>query len=197
MANPPPIPPPPAGYWRRTFACLADIIPLIILGWVLARWIAGPDELAALKTTEAWIKNFSNLYAHALETGSQREMQTLMNLALHPQTQDMEAIVQWNEFQGGVLFILLLCGLTLQEWLGQGRTLGKRMFHLRTMDVVSQTPPTFMGCLLRCAWKAAFFALPNPITMILGIINFHVPLFRRDCRTWHDLWSRTQVVIVP
>jgi uncharacterized RDD family membrane protein YckC len=94
-----------------------------------------------------------------------------------------------------VSFFVMLLGLTFQEWLMQGQTLGKRMLHIRTVDAVLQCPPSFISCLLRTAWKTAFFTLPNPITLILGIVNFHLPLFRRDGRTWHDLWSKTQVVV--
>jgi len=37
-------------------------------------------------------------------------------------------------------------------------------------------------------------ALYNPITLIIGVLNFHVPLFRHDRRSWHDMLSRTYVV---
>ena len=82
----------------------------------------------------------------------------------------------------------------MQEWQLKGRTLGKLIFNLRTIQLPEAEAPGFMSSLLRSAWKAAFFALPNPFFMILGIVNFHVPLFRRDKRAWHDLWSRSQVV---
>jgi uncharacterized RDD family membrane protein YckC len=88
----------------------------------------------------------------------------------------------------------MLLALALQEWLLDGRTLGKRIFSLRTIALPEAEPPGFLPALLRSAWKAAFFSLPNPFFMVLGIVNFHVPLFRRDKRTWHDLWTRTQVV---
>jgi uncharacterized RDD family membrane protein YckC len=91
-------------------------------------------------------------------------------------------------------FMTMLGALTMQEWLMKGRTIGKLIFSLRTIQLPMAEPPSFLSALLRSAWKAAFFALPNPLFMILGIINFHVPLFRRDKRAWHDLWSRSQVV---
>ncbi len=195
MPNPPPIPAAPAGYWRRTFACLADIIPLMILGWVAAKWLAGPEELAALKRSDEWMHHFIDQYLRALQGNSPRDLQAVMDMAMHPQEKDIEAIALWGEFQGTVSFFVMLLGLTFQEWLMQGQSLGKRILHIRTVDVIFQNPPTFVGCLLRSAWKAAFFTLPNPITIVLGIINFHLPLFRRDGRTWHDLWSKTQVVV--
>ncbi|MEY3392024.1 MAG: hypothetical protein RLZZ322_872, partial [Verrucomicrobiota bacterium] len=63
MANPPPIPPPAAGFWWRTFACLADVIPLMLLGWALAGALAGSDELAARKQADEWTRSFGEQYA--------------------------------------------------------------------------------------------------------------------------------------
>lgn len=197
MANPPPIPPPPAGYWWRTFACLADIIPLMFLGWALAGLLAGPDELAARQKADAWTRRFADQYVKAIRSGSQRDLQALNTMTtklLDEKSPDGAAFLTWYSFQGNVSFVTMLLALALQEWLLAGRTLGKRIFNLRTIGLPDTGPPGFLAALLRSAWKAAFFTLPNPFFMLLGIVNFHVPLFRRDKRSWHDLWSRTQVV---
>ena len=197
MANPPPIPPPPAGFWWRTFACLADIIPLMFLGWALAGILAGPDELAARQKADAWTHRFADQYFKAIKSGSQRDQQALTTMTaklLEDKSPDGEAFLTWYSFQGNVSFVTMLLALALQEWLLAGRTLGKRIFNLRTISLPDAEPPGFLASLLRSAWKAAFFTLPNPLFMVLGIINFYVPVFRRDKRTWHDLWTRTQVV---
>ena len=194
MANPPPIPPPPAGFWWRTLACLADIVPLMILGWALAGLLAGPDELAARKQTEAWTQRMADQYLRAFTSHNTRDQQALFDMVLHPKKEDLEAAETWINFQGMMVFMTMLGALTIQEWSLKGRTLGKRIFNLRTIQLPSAEPPSLLSALLRSAWKSAFFALPNPFFMILGIINFHVPLFRRDKRAWHDLWSRSQVV---
>ena len=194
MANPPPIPPPPAGYWWRTLACLADIVPLMILGWALAGLLAGPEELAARQQADDWTKRFTEQYVKAIKTGSPRDLQLIKDMALHPKDADLEAFRTWYSFQGYVSFFTMLLALALQEWLLAGRTLGKSIFNLRTIGLPDAEPPGLLPALLRSAWKAAFFALPNPLFMLLGIVNFHVPLFRRDKRAWHDLWTRTQVV---
>lgn len=197
MANPPPIPPPPAGYWWRTFACLADIIPLMFLGWALAGLLAGPDELAARQKADAWTRRFTEQYVKAIRSGSQHDLQTLSSMTtklLDEKSPDGEAFLTWYSFQGNVSFVAMLLALALQEWLLAGRTLGKRIFNLRTIGLPDAEPPGFLASLLRSAWKAAFFTLPNPLFMLVGIVNFHVPLFRRDKRSWHDLWTRTQVV---
>ena len=197
MANPPPLPPPPAGYWWRTFACLADIIPLLFLGWALAGLLAGPDEIAARQKADAWSHRFADQYVKAIKSGNQRDLQALSTMTtklLDEKNPDADAFLTWYSFQGNVSFVTMLLALALQEWLLAGRTLGKRIFNLRTIGVPDAEPPGVLAALFRSAWKAAFFTLPNPLFMLLGIVNFHVPLFRRDKRAWHDLWTRTQVV---
>ena len=194
MANPPPIPPPPAGYWWRTLACLADIIPLMILGWALAGLLAGPEELAARQQADDWTKRFTEQYVKAIKSGSPRDLQLIKDMALNPKEADVQAFTTWYSFQGNVSFVTMLLALALQEWLLAGRTLGKRIFNLRTIGLPDTEAPGFLPSLIRSAWQAAFFALPNPFFMLLAIVHFHVPLFRRDKRAWHDLWTRTQVV---
>ena len=197
MANPPPIPPPAAGYWWRTFACLADIIPLMILGWALAGLFAGPDELAARQKADAWTHRFADQYAKAVTSGNPRDLDNLKAMTaklVDEKSPDGKAFLTWYSFQGNVSFVTMLLALALQEWLLAGRTLGKRIFRLRTIGLPEAEEPGFLRSLLRSAWKAAFFTLPYAIFMLIGIVNFHVPLFRRDKRAWHDRWTGTQVV---
>ncbi len=194
MVKPPPIPPPPAGFWWRTLACLADIIPLMFLGWALAGLLAGPEELAARQQADDWTRRVTAQYVKAIRSGAPRDLETLKGMALHPKEADVQAFTTWYSFQGNVSFVAMLLALALQEWLLAGRTLGKRIFRLRTIGLPEAEQPGFLRALLRSAWKAAFFTLPNPFFMLLGIVNFHVPLFRRDKRAWHDRWTGTQVV---
>ena len=175
-------------------ACLADIIPLMMLGWALAGLLASPEQIAARRQADDWTKRFTEQYVKAIKTGSPRELDRFTDMALKPKTADLEAFRIWYSFQGYVSFFTMLLALALQEWLLAGRTLGKSIFNLRTIGLPDAEPPGLLPALLRSAWKAAFFALPNPLFMLLGIVNFHVPLFRRDKRAWHDLWTRTQVV---
>ncbi len=197
MANPPPLPPAPAGYGWRSLACLADIIPLMFLGWALAGLLAGPDEIAARQKADAWTNRFTDQYVKAVTSGDPREIEVLRKMTTkltEKDNPDLEAFAVWYAFQGNVSFVTMLLALALQEWLLAGRTLGKRIFNLRTIGLPDTEAPGFLPALLRSAWKAAFFTLPNPFFLLLGIVNFHVPLFRRDKRAWHDLWTRTQVV---
>ncbi|NBV53812.1 MAG: RDD family protein, partial [Verrucomicrobia bacterium] len=180
-----------------TFACLADSIPLMFLGWALAGLLAGPDELAARQKADAWTHRFAEQYVKAVTSGNPRDLDNLKAMTsklVDEKSPDGEAFLTWYSFQGNVSFVTMLLALALQEWLLAGRTLGKRIFNLRTISLPDAEPPGFLASLLRSAWKAAFFTLPNPLFMLVGIVNFHVPLFRRDKRSWHDLWTRTQVV---
>jgi hypothetical protein len=169
----------------------------MFLGWALAGLLAGPDELAARQKADAWTQRFTEQYLKVLKSGKPSELQALSTMTkkfVEEKSPDFEAFLTWHSFQGNVSFVTMLLALALQEWLLAGRTLGKRIFNLRTIGLPDAEPPGFLAALLRSAWKAAFFTLPNPLFMLLGIVNFHVPLFRRDKRAWHDLWTRTQVV---
>lgn len=189
--RPPPLPPVPAGLWWRTFAALADVVPLLVLSWWLAIRLAGADEQAALTAVGAFYDQLQALSLQSQRTGS---MTALWDLALHPPEATLQAYATWLGYLGTVSFCLVGGALTVQEWLGRGRTLGKRIFHLRSIDVTTGAAPGFLPALLRSAWKTAFLCLPNPLFTLLGIVNAHVPLFRKDRRAWHDLWTRTQVV---
>jgi uncharacterized RDD family membrane protein YckC len=181
----------PAGLWRRSLAALADCLPLLGLSWWLALRLAGADELAARDTVAAFYDRMQALSMQAQRTGSSA---ALWDLALHPPEATLQAYATWFGFLGTVAFGVVAGALTLQEWRGDGRTLGKRIFNLRTAEVPDGAPPGFLPSLLRSAWKAAFLCLPNPLFTLLGIVNAHVPLFRADRRAWHDLWTRTQVI---
>jgi uncharacterized RDD family membrane protein YckC len=192
--KPPPFTLPPAGFWWRSLAFLADFIPLIVIGLFIAGQLANDEQAAARAKSDQYQERLLKLYEQALTQPSSRAQSTLMNTLLHPAEDDIQAYVDWHVYQGEVCFFVMLLGLFFQEWLWRGQTLGKRIFNLRTVDHATQAPPTLMACLLRSFWKAAFVTLYNPLTIVIGLINFHVPLFRYDRRSWHDMLSRTYVI---
>lgn len=192
--KPPPFTLPPAGFWWRSLAFLADFIPLIVLGLFVAGHLANDEQAAARAKSDQYQERLIKLYEQALTQPSSRAQSTLMNTLLHPAEDDIQAYVDWHVYQGEVCFFVMLLGLFFQEWLWRGQTLGKRIFNLRTVDHATQAPPTLMACLLRSFWKAAFVTLYNPLTIVIGLVNFHVPLFRYDRRSWHDMLSRTYVI---
>ena len=172
--------------------------------------LAGQEERAARQRSEAWSQRAVEQYSKAITSGNPREIEALEKLTRKLEDKadpDRKALVLWYAFQANVTFFTVLVALTLQEWLLSGRTLGKRIFNLRTISIPSTNPPSLTAALSRSALKAIFITLPifnlnQPIVLnvylamliLLGIVNFHVPLFRRDKRAWHDLWTRTQVV---
>jgi len=193
VAEPPPIPPAPAGFGWRSLACLADIIPLFICGHAVAGIVADADALAAYATQQQWTRGLIELYLQSFSAPSADASRRILEYAFSPPKETIEAVVTWSWHVGTTTFLVMLSALTTQETL-MGTTLGKRMFRLRTADFAGGGRASFLACLLRSAWKSAFFALPNPVFIVVGIVNFHVPLFRKDKRAWHDVWTRTQVV---
>ena len=193
-SSPPPLPRPPAGFGWRSLACLADIIPLIILGIFLSGHIADTEDLAARERADAFYSKIKNQYVRAIQHPSIQEQNKLMQMAEHPDDKDLEAVATTLSQIGEICFLVTWLGLALQEIFLGGQTLGKRMFSLKVVDFYTQEAPSILSCLLRSAWKAAFINLFNPFTSILGIINFHVPLFRKDRRAWHDMFTRSYVI---
>ena len=192
--GPPPIPLPPAGYFWRTLACLADIIPLIALGIFLSGHLADTEELAAREQAGLFYNKVKNQYVKVIQNPSIQEQNKFMQMAEHPDLKDVDAVTTTLAQIGEVCFFVSWLGLALQEILLAGQTLGKRIFSLTVVDFYTQESPNVLSCILRSAWKSAFINLLYPITSILGIINFHVPLFRKDRRSWHDMFTRTYVV---
>jgi hypothetical protein len=173
---------------------LADIIPLIILGLFLSGHVANTEELAARERAGAFYNNIKNQYVKVIQHPSVQEQNKLMQMAEHPDEKDMEAVAIALTQMGEICFLVMWLGLALQEIFVGGQTIGKRIFNLRVVDFYTQEAPGVLSCLLRSAWKAAFINLFNPFTSILGIINFHVPLFRKDRRAWHDMFTRSYVI---
>lgn len=185
--NPPPLPARPAGFWWRSLAFLADAIPLAFVAQVLADRTASAEVLAGKAAFDTWVHQLSDAYVKIAQTGKSEAFAAV--LAAAP-----ESIGDWFAHTGMVAMLTFTVVLGLQEALLGGRTLGKMMVNLRVVDVRTGEPPAFTGCLLRSAWKAMFLWFPSPIISLLALVNFHLPLFRRDNRAFHDLATFTQVV---
>lgn len=186
--SPPPIPVRPAAFWWRSLAFLADAIPLGVLAQVFAERLADATALAGKAAWEGWLRQFIELYTKVLK-GADPEI-VLGFLRTAPP----EAIGDWFSHVGVVFMLTFTIVLGLQEVLLGGRTLGKMMVNLRVIDVRTGAAPGVTGCLLRSAWKAMFLWFPSPVLGLLALVNFHLPLFRKDSRAIHDLTTFTQVV---
>ena len=185
--NPPPLPARPAGFWWRSLAFLADAVPLGVLAQVLADRTAGADALAGKAAFDTWVHQLGEAYLKIAQTGKSDAFAAV--LAAAP-----ESMGDWFAHTGVVAMLTFTLVLGLQEVFLGGRTLGKMMVSLHVIDVRTGEPPTIAGCLLRSAWKAMFLWFPSPVISLLALVNFHLPLFRRDNRAFHDLATFTQVV---
>lgn len=185
--SPPPIPQRPAGFWWRTLAFLADALPLAVLAQVLADRTATGDATAGRQAFDTLVRQFFDLYARVLRGADPDLLRQLLEAA-------PGSIGDWLAHVGVVFMLTFTSVLGLQEALLGGRTLGKMMVSLRVIDVRTGEPPAATGCILRSAWKAILLWFPNPVIGLLALVNFHVPLFRRDRRAFHDLATFTQVI---
>ncbi len=185
--SPPPIPARPAGFGWRTLAFLLDILPLTLLAQHLAGVTAGAEALRGRADLESWLDRVLRAYAEGLAGAGLDPVKVALGAA--PATGG-----DWVVHAGFVGAATFALALGLQEAAFGGRTLGKAVVSLRVVDVRTGRPPSAAGCLLRSAWKGMFLCLPSILVNLVGLISFHLPLFRRDGRALHDLATFTQVV---
>lgn len=185
--SPPPIPARPAGFGWRTLAFLLDLIPLTLLAQHLAGATAGEQALRGRADLEAWVERLVKAYADGLSGAGLDPVKVALQAA--PATGG-----DWIAHAGFVGVATFALALGLQEAALGGRTLGKAVVSLRVIDVRTGLPPNPAGCLLRGAWKGMFLCLPSLLVNLVGLVGFHLPLFRKDGRALHDLATFTQVV---
>jgi uncharacterized RDD family membrane protein YckC len=184
---PPPIPRRPAGFGWRTLAFVLDLIPLALLGAFLAERLADEPAQAGRRALDDWMTQLLAAYGEVFR-GQPPERLMAVAEALPP------ASAQWIVHAGLTFTLTFAVALGLQELLLGGRTVGKSVVNLRVIDVRTGEAPGLAGCFLRGAWKGIFCCFPNPLVSLVGLVGFHLPLFRKDGRSLHDLATFTQVV---
>lgn len=184
---PPPIPARPAGFGWRTLAFLLDILPLTLLAQHLAGVTAGDEALKGRADLETWLDQVLKAYAEGLAGAGLDPVRVALQAA--PATGG-----DWVVHAGFVGAATFALALGLQEAAFGGRTLGKSVVSLRVIDIRTGQPPGAAGCLLRSAWKGMFLCLPSLLVNLVGLVGFHLPLFRKDGRALHDLATFTQVI---
>jgi len=185
--RPPPIPARPAGFGWRTLAFLLDALPLTLLAQHLAGATAGDGARQGRADLEVWVDRVLKAYAEGLSGAGLDPVKLALQAA--PATGG-----DWVVHAGFVAAATFALALGLQEAALGGRTLGKSVVSLRVIDVRTGQAPGVAGCLLRSAWKGMFLCLPSLLVNLVGLISFHMPLFRKDGRALHDLATFTQVV---
>lgn len=184
---PPPLPRRPAGFGWRTLAFVLDTVPLVLLGGFLADRLADAPAAEGRRALEGWVTDLAAAYGEVFR-GQPPERLMQVAEALPPSS------AQWIVHAGLTFTLTFALALGLQELLLGGRTVGKSVVNLRVIDVRTGEAPGLAGCFLRGAWKGIFCCFPNPLVSLVGLVGFHLPLFRKDGRSLHDLATFTQVV---
>lgn len=94
----------------------------------------------------------------------------------------------------GISFGAALLYFLLTEHFLRGKTLGKKIFGIRTVTFGTTLPPFFVQTLSRSFWKALTLVPAGLLILIAVVINAHVVVFARRHRGWHDKLSRTEVI---
>lgn len=164
----------------------------MFLGWALAGILAGPDELAARQKADAWTQRYTEQYLKAFTSGNPRDFDSLKAMTskfVDEKSPDAEAFLTWYSFQGNVSFVTMLLALALQEWLLAGRTIGKRIFNLRTISLPDAEAPGFLPSLLRSPGRPRSSRCPTP---------FHAARYRQlPCATLPSRQARVARPLDP
>ena len=86
------------------------------------------------------------------------------------------------------LFIYFLCS----EYFLKGRTVGKQILGLRTVQTKNLLPPTCFQCIIRSTIKTFAIAVISPIPLL--IFDSLLALITKRCQSGHDILSNTMVV---
>ena len=184
---PPPIPRRPAGFGWRTLAFVLDLVPLVLLAGFLSERFADGPATEGRRALEAWLAQLMAAYGEVFR-GQPPERLLELAEAVPPSS------AQWIVHAGLTFTLTFAIALGIQERLMGGRTLGKSVVNLRVIDIRTGEAPGLAGCFLRGVWKGIFCCFPNPLVSLVGLVGFHLPLFRKDGRSLHDLATFTQVV---
>jgi uncharacterized RDD family membrane protein YckC len=186
-----------APFFWRVLAYLLDWLLGSIALLAVMKWLVLPNYGEALAALEDWFSQFWRDYVQMLRhpsgglSASMEQANALGRRAAEgiPEiANEMLAQLGWMQtfFFWAYFFVC--------EYFTQGRSLGKKIFHLRVASGTQLGAPGFFDSLLRCAWKSFFFCSANPVMLLIGVIDAHIPLFNRTRRSWHDMFSRTIVV---
>jgi uncharacterized RDD family membrane protein YckC len=186
-----------APFFWRVLAYLLDWLLGSIVLLAVMKWLILPNYAEGLAALEDWFSQFWKDYMQMLRhpTGNfSTSLEQANALGRHAAeglpdaANEMIAQLGWTQtfFFWAYFFIC--------EYFTQGRSLGKKIFHLRVASGTQLGAPGFFDSLMRGAWKSFFFCSANPVMLLIGIVDAHIPLFNRMRRSWHDMFTRTIVV---
>ncbi len=191
-----PLPPPAPLLWRAAAYlldwALAGFALLLLLRWVVP--MEHPDGPAA---AIGWFKEIWASYSPAADPKKPlgfSEMTAILERTRAIVENPPQAAADMAVFIATVQSMFFWAFFTITEFFTAGASLGKKIGNLRVASGDDYGPPRFFDSLVRSAWKAFFYCSPNGIFLLVGIIDAHVPLFNVRRRSWHDMFSRTEVI---
>ncbi|MDR1817447.1 MAG: RDD family protein [Puniceicoccales bacterium] len=186
----------PAPFVWRALAYLFDWFLGLLLFVALLCWFIPefyPSEWTSLRNWfNDWMRDYMRLVqtpAASLSDALARNRDVVAKAARMPEParelRDIVAIAQLFYFWGY---------FSVVEYFTKGASFGKRIFNLRVASTNDFRAPGPLDSVMRSAWKALFFCSSNPLFLLVGIVDAHVPLFNKLRLSWHDRLTHTIVL---
>ncbi len=201
---PPPLPnetsadaqlPPPAPLFPRTLAFLADSVVVLLASALALKFLLPVFCPRGLSAFLDYARQISAAYQAALDAAARGNAVSAdaMN-ALAEQAAQNADLIAFSETISTVSFVVGVLYFILTEHFMRGRTIGKKIFSLRTVVAGTTLPPLFLQTLSRAFWKTISIVPAGLILTLLAVVNAHVVVFAGRHRGWHDRLARTEVV---
>jgi uncharacterized RDD family membrane protein YckC len=185
-------PPPPAAplHWR-TLAYLCDWLVATLAIVALFKWVLTDTYSEALPALKTWLAQVWESYLAQIQSRNRPEdlARTLAVIRAMP-----ESVAEFSRLVVIVQTLFFWGYFFVSEFFSHGTSLGKRIFNLRVVNTADFAPPNVVNSLLRSGWKSIFFCSANPLLLLIGAIDAHVPLFNRRRQSWHDMITHTEVI---
>ncbi len=184
--------PPPASVFFRLLAFCADTILLYLVIIAESRILIPSICEREFSTAVPLLENFCTEYENLVASGDVVSLQNFLQSAV-PALANNENITSLFSAIAATAFTTAFVYFMFSEFFMHGETLGKKIFHIRTISQTG-TAPNFLQCFSRAIWKACSIAPWGLLITIVMIINAYVPFFSYRKRAWHDMIARTDVV---
>lgn len=185
----------PASVIFRTLAFLADGVVTFILALFVLKIslpFTCPD---GVETMLNYSEKFYEAYAETLNDAARGVVSSAKLDAISAAAVKDATLNSFFTIINTTSLIVATLYFLLSEQIMHGRTLGKKIFGLRTVVTGTEDcPPAFFQTLSRSFWKAISLVPAGIILIVLAIINAHIVVFAKRHRGWHDKLSQTEVI---
>lgn len=202
-SQPPPLPAPiavelqlphPAPLFWRIAAYLIDWSIATVAVLLLLRWTIPNEHPTALADLRNWISETYHGYMALFNSPHSPPSSSTIQAFAEKTSQIPQTVQDLLAYVAMVQTLFFWAFFTLTEYFTDGASLGKRICNLRVASVNGFGRPGFFDTFFRSGWKAIFFCSSSLPLLLIGIIDAHIPLFNKRRRSWHDIFSRTEVV---